>query len=95
MNPSLENALIELERFGKENDSSVADRPLRMLNITRDTGQFLALMIRATSAQQVLEIETSNGYSTLWLADAVRATGGRVTTLERSEYKHNLAARTL
>lgn len=30
----------------------------------------------------MLEVGTSNAYSTIWLADAVRERGGRVTTLE-------------
>ena len=30
----------------------------------------------------MLELGTSNGYSTLWLADAVRDTGGTVTSVE-------------
>lgn len=84
--------LAELERFGRDNDASQAERPRRMLNITRDTGEFLAVMVRATAAQQVLEIGTSNGYSTLWLADAVHSTGGIVTTVERTDYKIRLAA---
>jgi predicted O-methyltransferase YrrM len=28
------------------------------------------------------ELGTSNGYSTIWLADAVRATGGKLTSVE-------------
>jgi predicted O-methyltransferase YrrM len=62
-----------------------------MLNITRDTGEFLSVLVRATSARRVLEIGTSNGYSTLWLASAARATGGAVTTVELSDYKVDLA----
>jgi predicted O-methyltransferase YrrM len=86
--------LTELEEFGKVNDSSTTDRPRRMLNITRDTGEFLAVLVRATLARRVLEIGTSNGYSTLWLASAVRAIGGRVTTVELSDYKIGLARAT-
>ena len=63
-----------------------------MLNITRDTGEFLAVLVRATGARRVLEIGTSNGYSTLWLAEAARATGGVITTVECSEYKVGLAS---
>ena len=84
--------LDELERFGTENDAATTERPRRMLNITRDTGEFLALLVRATLARRVLEIGTSNGYSTLWLASAARAIGGSVVTVERSEYKSGLAA---
>ena len=86
--------LTELEEFGKVNDSSTTDRARRMLNITRDTGEFLAVLVRATLARRVLEIGTSNGYSTLWLASAVRAIGGCVTTVELSDYKIGLARAT-
>ena len=81
----------ELECFGKDNDAATTDRPRRMLNITRDTGEFLAVLVRATLARRVLEIGTSNGYSTLWLAEAARAVGGSVTTIEASEFKARLA----
>lgn len=63
-----------------------------MLNITRDTGEFLAVLARATNAQRVLEIGTSNGYSTLWLAEAAKAIGGGVTTIEFAELKVGLAS---
>ena len=88
-----ENLLAELERFGKDNDGSTTDRPRKMLNITRDTGEFLAVLVRATLARRVLEIGTSNGYSTLWLASAARAIGGSVTTVEKSPDKIDLAAK--
>jgi predicted O-methyltransferase YrrM len=93
MADSLEGLLAELEQFGAANDSAVSDRPRRMLNITRDTGEFLAVLVRATAARRVLEIGTSNGYSTLWLAHAVRGVGGMVTTVELSDFKVGLAAR--
>jgi predicted O-methyltransferase YrrM len=88
----LEALLAELEQFGKANDSSMTERPRRMLNITRDTGEFLAVLVRASTARRVLEIGTSNGYSTLWLTSAARAIGGRVTTVELAEYKIGLAS---
>jgi predicted O-methyltransferase YrrM len=90
----LDALLVELEQFGKTNDSSTTERPRRMLNITRDTGEFLNVLVRATLARRVLEIGTSNGYSTLWLADAARAIGGTVTTVEMSDYKVGLAKAT-
>jgi predicted O-methyltransferase YrrM len=91
MTRSLEDLLAELEQFGQTNDGSTTERPRRMLNITRDTGEFLAVLVRATLARRVLEIGTSNGYSTLWLASAARAIGGSVTTVELSAYKAGLA----
>jgi len=91
MPDTLEVLKAELERFGEDNDAVHEERPRRMLNITRDTGEFLAVLVRATGARRVLEIGTSNGYSTLWLAEAARAIGGRVTTVEYAEYKVGLA----
>jgi predicted O-methyltransferase YrrM len=88
---ALDALLAELEQFGKTNDGSNAARPRRMLNITRDTGELLAVLVRATGARRVLEIGTSNGYSTLWLARAAGALGGTVTTVELADYKVGLA----
>ena len=93
MTESLQKILFELEQFGTANDEAIADRPRRMLNITRDTGEFLSVLVRATNAQRVLEIGTSNGYSTLWLAEAVRANHGSITTIELADFKFGLAAR--
>lgn len=93
MSESLQALLIELEQFGEHNDATISDRPRRMLNITRDTGEFLAVLVQATNAQRVLEIGTSNGYSTLWLAQAAQQISGHVTTVEQSEFKLEMAAK--
>jgi predicted O-methyltransferase YrrM len=92
MSESLPALLDELERFGRDNDAAIAERPGRMLNITRDTGEFLGVLVRATMARNVLEIGTSNGYSTLWLAAAAGTINGHVATVELSESKLALAA---
>lgn len=92
MSPEARTALkSELEQFGMANDRSATARGRRMLNITPDTGAFLSVLVRATSARRILEVGTSNGYSTLWLAEAANVLGGHVTTLESSDYKLGLA----
>jgi predicted O-methyltransferase YrrM len=88
---SLQNLKAELERFGKAHDATTSDVACRMLNITRETGEFLAVLVRATVARRVLEIGTSNGYSTLWLAEAAEAIEGSVTTVEVAHEKIRLA----
>lgn len=93
MTESLQELLLELEQFGLSNDGVITERPRRMLNITRDTGEFLSVLVRAMNARRVLEIGTSNGYSTLWLALAAKAIDGHVTTVELSDFKLGLAAR--
>lgn len=91
MNLSLEQLKGELEAFGASNDAAEGDRNFRMLNISRETGALLSILVRAMRARRILEIGTSNGYSTLWLGEAAKATGGHVTTIEKSDYKIGLA----
>lgn len=92
MSDPLDSVLTELEQFGEVNDASTTEYTRRMLNVTRDTGEFLAVLVRAMLARRVLEIGTSNGYSTLWLASAARAIGGSVTTVELAKYKIELTS---
>ena len=91
MDDSLLALLERLARFGEDNDTRESARPKRMLNITRDTGRLLWLLVCATGATRILEVGTSNAFSTIWLADAARATGGRITTLEINPDKVALA----
>ena len=92
MKPELLELLRELEAFGTANDAASSDRRQKMLNITHDTGVFLSMLIQASRSRSVLEVGTSNGYSTLWLADAV-GESGRVTTIEMAPHKIELAER--
>jgi caffeoyl-CoA O-methyltransferase len=69
----------------------------RTRNVERETGHWLALLVLATNAREVLEIGSSNGVSTIWLAAAARQNGGRVTGTEilperAAEANRNLAA---
>ena len=86
-----ESLLDELEAFGIANDAANTERGSRMLNITRDTGELLAVLIHARGARKVLEIGTSNAYSTLWLARAVLALQGAVVTVELAQDKFAMA----
>lgn len=95
MDRALAAFLDELARSGEENDARETERPKRMLNITPDTGRLLWILVQAARATRILEVGTSNAYSTIWLADAARATGGHVTTLERNPDKVRLARENL
>jgi predicted O-methyltransferase YrrM len=74
--------LDELHRHGVSHDAGEPDRLDRLRNLEPDTAALLALLVRATRARKVLELGTSNGYSTLWLADALRTNGGRLVSVE-------------
>jgi predicted O-methyltransferase YrrM len=83
--------LEKLAKIGEDNDARETARSKRMLNISRDTGRLLWILVRAMGATRILEVGTSNAFSTVWLADAARSTGGRVITLELNPEKIALA----
>ncbi|MCK5198457.1 MAG: class I SAM-dependent methyltransferase, partial [Spirochaetales bacterium] len=53
-----------------------------------ELGKFLGLIVRLTNAKKVLEIGSGIGYSTLWLGEAVKATSGKVVTIDNHERTH-------
>lgn len=59
----------------------------RMRAIGPETGQILNILARSLEKPTILELGTSFGYSGIWLADAARASGGRLITMELHEYK--------
>ena len=66
----------------------------RLRQIPPDTGRFLALMAANGGNGRYLEIGTSAGYSTMWLALACRETGRTLTTFEVLPEKIALAQAT-
>jgi len=58
------------------------DVPEALRNVEPETAELLGVLVRALGAQRVLEVGTSNGYSTIWLGDAVEAVGGSVVSVE-------------
>ncbi|GIN20572.1 O-methyltransferase [Siminovitchia fordii] len=91
MHTSIENLLNEIESFGLENDNIVKEDRLKMKNITKDTGQFLTLLLKSSKVKNVLEVGTSNGYSTIWLARNFINSDAHVTTVEIDDRKITMA----
>jgi predicted O-methyltransferase YrrM len=81
----LEALLDDLHREGVEFDAPLADRTRRRRNLEPDSARLLHLMVIATGAGRVLELGTSNGYSTIWLADAVTANAGTMVSVDLDE----------
>ncbi len=79
----------------KQHDAQQSDRLSRYRNIEVESAKLLAMLIRSQQAKRILEIGTSTGYSTLWLAEAAQSVGGKVQTLEidrlRSAQAHKYA----
>ena len=82
MNAERQAFLDELYAAGRAHDEALEDRLQRFRNVEPETAELLGVLVRAMQARRVLEIGTSNGYSTIWLADAAEAVGGSVVTLE-------------
>ena len=88
---------LVMERLQERNARDRVDgtpQSQRLRAITPDVGQFLLTLALAIGARRIVEVGTSAGYSTLWLALAARRTGGRVTTFEIDPAKVALAATT-
>jgi predicted O-methyltransferase YrrM len=66
-----------------------------LLPIGAAAGQFLNMLIKSANSQCIIEVGTSFGYSTIWLAQAARATGGKVVSLELAEAKVDYARKRL
>jgi predicted O-methyltransferase YrrM len=79
----------------RAHDAAQADRLARFRNVEPETAELLGVLVRATGARRVLEIGTSNGYSTIWLADAVEERGGTVTSVEIDPARTALAGANL
>src|SRR5262249_8439958 len=62
-----------------------------LLPVGPASGQLLNLLAKSLKAPTILELGPSDGYSGIWLAEAARATGGRLITMELSEAKSRYA----
>jgi predicted O-methyltransferase YrrM len=82
----LRTLLSDLSDRGAAHDAAEPDRLRRLRNLEPATAELLTLVARVAGARDVVEIGTSNGYSAIWLADAVRDTGGRVTSVDVEEW---------
>ncbi len=87
MDAYLHNLLRELYASGLQNDAREQERSKKMLNLEPDTAQFVSMLARSSKRKRLLEIGTSNGYSTIWLAWAAQFTEGHVISIDRDEQK--------
>ena len=82
MNEHLSRFLDELYADGVAHDAAQPDRLLKRRNLEPESAHLLALIVRIAGARRVVEIGTANGYSTIWLADAVGDTDGHVVSID-------------
>jgi predicted O-methyltransferase YrrM len=62
-----------------------------LLAVGPEVGRLMHALIIGRGAKRILELGTSYGYSTAFLADAARQTGGRVYTMDLAANKQHYA----
>lgn len=82
MNQQRKDFLKQLKAYGLEQN---------IPNVTELNGRFLHFLVGLKKPQRFLEIGTANGYSTIWIADALELYGGRHTGVDVSEPSFNQA----
>jgi predicted O-methyltransferase YrrM len=79
---SFDDVVRSLYDEGVAHDAGQADRTRRRRNLSPDAAALLSIVCEAMGARRILEIGTSNGYSTLWLARAVHDRDGAVVSVD-------------
>ena len=95
MDATVQRVIDELVRAAERHDATRADRLDRWRVLEPDAGRLLWFLARAVRAQVIVEVGTSRGVSTLWLADAARATGGHVLSLDVDPAAQDAARRSV
>ena len=95
MNKEIRKFLHELQEQGRAHDANEADHSRKVLNLEPDSAEIVSMLARGSGAKRVLEIGTSNGYSTIWLAASVTPAGGSVISIDRSIEKQKMARENL
>ena len=82
MDATLQKIIDELVAAAEQHDATRADRLERWRVLEPDAGRFLWFLTQAVGARDIVEVGTSRGVSTLFLADAARGTGGHVVSFD-------------
>ena len=91
MDINVRKLLQRLEAEGLKHDSIETQHARKFLNLEPATAELVAILLQIARIRNLLEIGTSNGYSTIWLAATIGPQGGHVTSIEKDPQKHAMA----
>jgi predicted O-methyltransferase YrrM len=94
ISPAMLSRMHELEAIDLRDRTDGTPHSKRLRQVSPDVGRLIALLAASAPAGPCIEIGTSGGYSTIWLALAARATGRRVITFDIDGAKIELARAT-
>jgi len=83
-----------LEKIDAEDRGDGTPRLQRLRQIPPETGKFLSILAASAPKGEFIEIGTSAGYSTMWIALACIERGNKIKTFEILKEKINLAKET-
>jgi predicted O-methyltransferase YrrM len=84
--PERPQFMLDMENYAANNYVSI---------IPPEVAQFLTFLVHLTNARDVLEIGTAIAYSTIWLAWAVAARDGHITTIEINDRRVRTALKNI
>lgn len=100
MDKAVETVLAEYDQRGAQEfklrdhmseNEWMSHRDDFLVSIGRNTGQIFNILIKGPKARNILKIGTSYRHSTVWLAAAAGATGGKVVRIDEKANKQKYA----
>jgi predicted O-methyltransferase YrrM len=100
MDAAILEVLAEYEKRGAEEhkrqlqdglEKWLDQRDEFLISVGPATGQLLNILAKSIQAKTIVELGTSYGYSTVWLAEAARANDGKLISLDKADYKQAYA----
>lgn len=82
MEPEVLDVMARLEMRDQQERSKALPGSGRIQALHPDSGRFLYVLALAKGVKNIVEVGTSHGYSTLWLASAAKVNGGKVVTCD-------------
>ena len=74
--------LARLWEEGRKFDAEQQDRLDRRRNLEPESAELLNILVRSLAPTAVLELGTSNGFSAIWIAEALESSGGTLLTVD-------------
>ena len=88
---TIRDFLEQLAEHGRAHDAQEPEHSRKLLNLEPDTAAIVSILASSSGASRALEMGTSNGYSTIWLAASIKPAGGRLISIERNREKQTMA----